>query len=59
MPMYINGEREGGNMRILLAEDEKDLNKLITARLKEEFYSVDSCFDLERKHQEYSEQCKI
>ena len=45
MPMYITGEREGGNMRILLAEDEKDLNKLITARLKEEFYSVDSCFD--------------
>ena len=32
-------------MRILLAEDEKDLNKIITARLKEAFDSVDSCFD--------------
>ena len=32
-------------MRILLAEDEKDLNKIITARLKDEYYSVDSCFD--------------
>ena len=28
-------------MRILLAEDEKDLNKIITARLKDEYYSVD------------------
>lgn len=25
-------------MRILLAEDEKDLNKIITARLKDEYY---------------------
>lgn len=32
-------------MRILLAEDEKDLNRLISARLVEEHYSVDSCFD--------------
>lgn len=32
-------------MRILIAEDEKDLNRLITSRLKEEHYSVDSCFD--------------
>lgn len=32
-------------MRILIAEDEKDLNAIITARLKAEHYSVDSCFD--------------
>ena len=32
-------------MRILIAEDEKDLNRLITSRLKAEHYSVDSCFD--------------
>lgn len=32
-------------MRILLAEDEKDLNRLITSKLKAEQYSVDSCFD--------------
>ena len=32
-------------MRILIAEDEKNLNRLITSRLEEEHYSVDSCFD--------------
>ena len=32
-------------MRILVAEDEKDLNRLLSARLKAEHYSVDSCFD--------------
>ena len=32
-------------MRILIAEDEKDLNRIITSRLKAEHYSVDSCFD--------------
>lgn len=32
-------------MRILIAEDEKDLNRIITARLKEEHYSVDSFMD--------------
>ena len=32
-------------MRILLAEDERDLNRIITERLKKEHYSVDSCFD--------------
>ena len=30
-------------MRILIAEDEKDLNRILTARLKAEHYSVDSC----------------
>ena len=30
-------------MRILIAEDEKDLNQILTARLKAEHYSVDSC----------------
>ena len=32
-------------MRILLAEDEKDLNQIIGSRLKAEHYSVDACFD--------------
>ncbi|MBR0091993.1 MAG: response regulator transcription factor [Lachnospiraceae bacterium] len=32
-------------MRILFAEDEADLNKIVTARLTEEGYSVDSCLD--------------
>lgn len=32
-------------MRILLAEDQKDLNELITRRLAAHNYSVDSCFD--------------
>lgn len=32
-------------MRILLAEDEKDMNRVITRRLTWEGFSVDSCFD--------------
>ena len=32
-------------MRILIAEDEKDLNRILTARLQAEHYSVDSCYD--------------
>ncbi len=32
-------------MRILLAEDERDLNRIITKKLTDEGYSVDSCFD--------------
>lgn len=32
-------------MRILFAEDEKSLNKIITKQLKAAGYSVDSCFD--------------
>ena len=32
-------------MRILLAEDERSLNRVITRRLGWEGYSVDSCFD--------------
>ena len=32
-------------MRLLVAEDEKDLNKLITKKLLSEGYSVDSCFN--------------
>lgn len=32
-------------MRILIAEDEKDLNRILSDRLKEKYYSVDSCFD--------------
>ena len=32
-------------MRLLIAEDEKSLNKVITKRLTSEGYSVDSCFD--------------
>ncbi len=32
-------------MRILIAEDEKDLNRILTSRLTAEHYSVDSCYD--------------
>lgn len=32
-------------MRILLAEDERDLNNIITQKLTSDGYSVDSCFD--------------
>lgn len=32
-------------MRLLFAEDEKDLNRILTKKLTEEGYSVDSCFD--------------
>ncbi len=35
-------------MRILLAEDERDLNKIITKKLASEGYSVDSCYDGEQ-----------
>ncbi len=32
-------------MRILLAENERDLNRILTKKLTEEGYGVDSCFD--------------
>lgn len=32
-------------MRILIAEDEEDLNSIITQKLKSDGYSVDNCFD--------------
>lgn len=32
-------------MRMLIAEDERDLNKILADRLKAEHYSVDSCYD--------------
>ena len=32
-------------MRILVAEDERDLNLLIQKRLRQADYSVDGCFD--------------
>lgn len=32
-------------MRILVAEDQKDMNRLIVSRLKAEHYSVDACFN--------------
>ena len=32
-------------MRILIAEDEKNLNKILVSRLTAEHYSVDACFD--------------
>lgn len=35
----------GERMRILLAEDEEDLNHIITQKLTSDGYSVDSCFD--------------
>ena len=32
-------------MRLLLAEDERDLNRILTLRFREEGWGVDSCFD--------------
>ena len=32
-------------MRLLIAEDERDLNMVLTNRMKSEGYSVDSCYD--------------
>lgn len=32
-------------MRILVVEDEKDLNKIICSKLEKEGYNVDACFD--------------
>lgn len=32
-------------MRVLFAEDEKDLNRIVTRKLTDEGYSVDSCLD--------------
>lgn len=32
-------------MRILVAEDEKDLNRMLVSKLKAEHYGVDACFD--------------
>ena len=32
-------------MRLLIVEDEKDLNRRISKRLEKEGYSIDSCFD--------------
>ena len=40
--MRIGGKRI---MRLLVAEDEKDMNRLITRALEKEGYGVDSCFD--------------
>ena len=32
-------------MRILIAEDQKDLNRILVKKLTAEGYSVDNCFD--------------
>ena len=40
-----NKENEGDFMRILIAEDERDLNNLLKKRLEKQKYSVDACFD--------------
>ena len=32
-------------MRLLVAEDERDLNRIIVSRLKAEHYSVDACYN--------------
>ena len=40
-----SGERGMKAMRVLVVEDEKALNRVISKRLEKEGYSVDSCFD--------------
>ena len=42
----MNFTHKGGDfMRLLVAEDEKNLNKTLTERLSKIGYTVDSCFD--------------
>ena len=36
---------EGNFMRILIVEDQRDLNEIIARKLRNENYSVDACFD--------------
>ncbi len=43
--MPLNAGQEVEDMRILLAEDEKDLNSIVSKKLSSEGYSVDSCYD--------------
>lgn len=37
-------------MRLLVAEDERDLNEIILQKLKSEGYSVDACYDGAEAH---------
>ena len=39
------GDVRDNNMRILVVEDEKNMNRLISEAMTDEKYSVDSCFD--------------
>ena len=32
-------------MRLLIAEDEKNLNRILTRQLSDSGYTIDSCFD--------------
>ena len=43
LPCYGGGQEM--LMRILVVEDERDLNRVISKRLESEGYSVDRCFD--------------
>lgn len=36
-------------MRILVAEDDRDMNAILVSRLKKEHYSVDTCFREKRR----------
>ena len=42
---YNGGMRGGGVMRLLVAEDERDMNRLLAEALKRAGYSVDCCYD--------------
>ena len=43
--MYLTKAKGKINMKILLVEDEIDLNNIVTKYLKKNGYSVDSVFD--------------
>ena len=43
--LHAINEKGDKTMRILVVEDERDLNRVIVKTLKREGYSVDSCFD--------------
>ena len=38
-------EKEGNIMRLLVVEDQKDLNDIIVRKLEREGYAVDTCYD--------------
>ena len=45
MPVPSDGNQEGMAVRILVVEDEKHLNRIISEAMEDEGYSVDSCFN--------------
>ena len=43
---YLCKEKRGDDMRVLVVEDEQDLNRILVKTLSAEGYSADACFDV-------------